>query len=286
MAYDHSIPLLELLANRRDSLRRSEIKVADLVADNPRLVVDSTMAGVAAAAQVSEPTVMRFATSLGFEGFQQFRMALAEALALGLPATLSTIEARDDTTTISGKIFDHAISSLDRARRYLDPQQVQQAVDCLLACSSVLLIGHGASGVIAMDAAQKSALFGVPCVAPEDPHQQFMAVAMSAPGTLVVAISNTGETRSVLDIAGLAKQLGRRIVAITGAGDTPLGRLADVPVVVKTFENTDIYTPTVSRLAGLVVIDILATTVAVRRGQAHTDNLARMKEGLAAFRRE
>jgi DNA-binding MurR/RpiR family transcriptional regulator len=285
MAYDHSIPLLELLANRRSSLRRSELKVADLVADNPRLVVDSTMAGVAATAKVSEPTVMRFATNLGFEGFQQFRMALAEALALGLPATLSTIDARDDAKTISGKIFDHTISSLDRARRYLDPQQIEQAVNWLLECSSVLLIGHGASAVMAMDAAQKSALFGVPCVAPEDPHQQFMAVAMSSPGTLVVAISNTGETRSVIDIVGLAKERGRRIIAIMGAGDTPLGRMADVPVVVRTFENTDIYTPAVSRLAGLVVIDILATAVAMRRGQAHADDLTRMKEGLAAFRR-
>jgi len=41
----------------------------------------------------------------------------------------------------------------------------------------------------------------------------------------------------------------------------------------------------VSRLAGLVVIDILATAVALRRGQAHMDRLSGMKEGLMHFRR-
>lgn len=285
MVYDGSIPLLEHLANSRASLRRSEAKVADLVADNPRLVVESTMAGVAATAQVSEPTVMRFSTSLGFDGFQQFKMALAEALALGLPATLSTIEPGDDAGEISTKVFDHTISSLDRARRYLDFQQIERAVQSILRCTSLILVGHGASGVIAMDAAQKSPLFGVPCVAPEDPHQQFMAAAMSGPDTQLIAISNTGETRSVIEIAQLAKARGCAVIAVTGEDGTTLGQLADIPIVVKTFENTDIYTPSVSRLAGLVVVDILATAVAIQRGPAHADDLIRMKEGLSAFRR-
>ena len=75
------------------------------------------------------------------------------------------------------------------------------------------------------------------------------------------------------------------MVALTGEADTTLARLADIPVVVKTFEDTDLFTPTVSRLAGLVVVDILATAVSLRRGRAHADRLAAMKEQLATFRR-
>jgi RpiR family carbohydrate utilization transcriptional regulator len=60
--------------------------------------------------------------------------------------------------------------------------------------------------------------------------------------------------------------------------------LADVALVVRTFEDTDIYTPTVSRLAGLVLVDILATSVAVRRGGEHLERLRGMKEALARFR--
>ena len=285
MVIDRTIPLLERLSAARAGLRRSEVKVLDLVVSDPRYVVDSTMAAVAAAAQVSEPTVMRFSTSLGFEGFQQFRMALAEALALGLPAGFSSIEAGDAVEAISVKIFDHTISSLDRARAYLDPGVVERAVDAILGCTSMILVGHGASAVIAMDAAQKSVLFGVPCIAAEDPHQQFMSVTMADSDTLVVAISNTGATRSVLEIVQHAQERGMKVIALTESDDTPLAKLADIVLVVKTFENTELYTPTVSRLAALVVVDILATAVSVRRGAPHAADLARMKLGLSSFRR-
>ena len=44
------------------------------------------------------------------------------------------------------------------------------------------------------------------------------------------------------------------------------------------------YTPTISRIAGLVVIDILATAVALRRDAAHDAKLSQMKKDLAAMR--
>jgi RpiR family carbohydrate utilization transcriptional regulator len=277
-------PLLERLNDVSSSLRKSERKVAELVADNPSFVMNSTMASVAEAAGVSEPTVMRFCTSLGFGGFQQFKMALAQALALGIPATLSTIERNDSLEELATKIFDHTISSLDRARRYQDPTQIERAVHAILACDSLLFAGLGASGIIALDAEQKFPLFGVPCSAPVDAHQQFIAASMAGPGTVVVAISNTGRTSSVLQVAETARANGATVIAMSGDA-TPLLEHCDIPLVVRTIEDTDIYTPTVSRLAGLVVIDILATAVALRRGTNHMDRLTTMKEGLASFRR-
>jgi RpiR family carbohydrate utilization transcriptional regulator len=61
-------------------------------------------------------------------------------------------------------------------------------------------------------------------------------------------------------------------------------RHCDIGLIVETLENTDMYTPTISRIAGLVVIDILATAVALRRDAAHDSKLSEMKKGLAAMR--
>ncbi|MDJ0334050.1 MurR/RpiR family transcriptional regulator [Salinibacterium sp. G-O1] len=285
MAHDPGIPLIEHLAARLPELRRSERKVAELVASDPAFVVNATMAAVADAAGVTDPTVMRFATALGFDGFQQFRLALAQSLALGMPATLSTISPRDSAGELSTKVFDHTISSLDRARRALDPEQIERSVVAILAANSVTFLGLGASAIIAADAAQKSPHFGVPCLAPGDPHQQFMAAAVSGPGHVFVAISNTGETSSILDIATAAKGAGATVICITGEADSSLVGIVDIPIIVRTFEDTDTLTPSVSRLAGLVVVDILATAVSLRRGSAHAARLASMKEQLASFRR-
>jgi RpiR family carbohydrate utilization transcriptional regulator len=277
------IPLMERLTRGLEQLRPSERKVAELVLQDPARAMRLSMAAVAGAAGVSEPTVMRFCTGLGFDGFQSFKYALAEALAIGIPVTHSAIRLEDPVDAVAAKIFDHTLSSLDRTRRSLDADAVAAAVDLLLQARDVLFVGLGASGIIAQDALQQAVLFGVPCAAPVDLHQQYMSASMCHPGSVLVAISNTGRTTAILDIAAQAKRRGARVIGVTG-GPGPLVEMADVGVVLRTFEDTDIYTPTISRLAGLVLIDVLATAVAVRRGPEHLERLGQMKEALSSFR--
>ncbi|MBC7723282.1 MAG: SIS domain-containing protein [Burkholderiaceae bacterium] len=276
-------PLLQRLASEFGSLRKSERKVAVMVAENPEFFMHSTMAAVAEAAGVSEPTVMRFCTSLGFDGFQSFKINLAQTLALGIPATHSAINDDDSIPELTTKIFDHTLTSLDRARRNLDTRQIESAVAMLVTASNIIFIGFGASGIVAQDAAQKFPLFGVPCLAPIDAHQQFMAASSSTPGTVLVVISNTGRTKPLIEMARQAKRNGASVIAIAG-GDAPLLSETDVNIVVKTFDDTDFYTPTVSRLAVLVVIDILATSVATGRGPEHLGRVRAMKHDLTSFR--
>lgn len=280
---DSSDTLLERITRQLPSLRRSEQRVAAIVLDNPVGAVQFTMAGLAEAAEVSEPTVMRFCASVGCEGFQDFRIQLAQTLALGLPVTHSSITPEDSSADLSEKIFDHTISILDRARRTLDAAAVEEAIALILGASDILFVGFGASGIIAQDAQQKFPLFGVPCQAPEDFHQQFIAATMSGPKSVTVAISNTGHTEQTMIVAEAARKAGASVISITGR-TSPLSDLATVPLIARTFEDTDVYTPSTSRLAGLVVIDILATGVALRRSPEHTDAIRRMKSELASMR--
>jgi RpiR family carbohydrate utilization transcriptional regulator len=283
MAAAAPLPLMERLINLDVRLRPSERKVLKLVLKDPAGTMRMGMSVVASTAGVSEPTVMRFCNALGFDGFQAFKFALAQALAIGIPVTHSAIQLDDTVEAMALKIFDHTLSSLDRARRALDTRAVASAVQALLDARNVLFVGLGASGIIAQDALQQAVLFGVPCAAPIDLHQQFMTASMCGPGSVVVAISNTGRSTSILDIAAQGKRRGATLIGIAG-GPSPLIDLADVGLILRTFEDTDIYTPTVSRLAGLVLIDVLATAVAVHRGRDHLERLGEMKEALSSFR--
>ena len=264
------VPLLERIRLATPHLRNSEQKVAALLTREPQMVLGATMAAVAAAAEVSEPTVMRFAAGMGYSGFKALQLDLVRALAVGVPVTHSAIDAGDTVSELAGKMFDHTISSLDRTRKTFDADALAAAVDALVAARSIMWVGFGASNIIAQDAEQKATLFGVPCTAPVDAHQQFMAASMADPDTVVVAISNTGRTQSV--------------IALTG-DRTPLVDHCDIAIIAKTFEDTEMFTPSVSRLAGLAVIDILATGVAVRRGPRHLDRIREMKKDLADFRK-
>jgi RpiR family carbohydrate utilization transcriptional regulator len=266
-----------------DDLRKSERKVADIVLADPRRILGATLAQAAEFAGVSQPTVIRFCVGIGCSGFQEFKLRLAHSLALGAPATHSVLSGADPLGAIIEKIFDYTISSLDWARTHLDPKAIEQAVGLLQNAKAIEFFGFGASGIVASDAQQKFPLFGVPCGAQQDTHQQIMVASMMRPGDVAVAISNTGRTRSVLEIARIARASGAKVIAVTGS-DSPLAAECDVALIVETLDNTNIYTPTISRIAALVVMDILSTAVALRHGEADQERFRLMKRRLNEIR--
>lgn len=275
--------LLEVVTRALTSLRKSDRRVAEVLLARPNDVVDMTMASLALAAGVSEPTVIRFCTAIGCEGFRDMRVKLARSLAFARSTSHTAISAEDDLGTIITKIFDFNLSNLNWARSRLDQTQVEQAVEALSTARRIEFFGFGASGIVAIDAQQKFPLFGVPCGAPMDSHQMFMTAEMLGPGDVVVAISNTGQTREVINATRVALEKGAAVIAIAGS-QGPLLRHATVRLVIETLENTDLYTPTVSRLTQLVMIDILSVAVSLRKDASHHDRIAEMKSRLATLR--
>jgi RpiR family carbohydrate utilization transcriptional regulator len=257
-----SASLIHRISERMLELRRSEQKVARVVLEAPELVLHESVAALSKRAEVSEPTVMRFASALGFDGYQDFRMQLAQSLALGIPATQSSITEDDDTAVAIDKIFSYAVTSLAHARDHMDPQALYEAAELLRTAREIVFLGVGASAIVAQDAQQKFPLLMKPTSAPSDQQMMLWAGAMARPGTAVVAISNSGRTASVVQATSEAKANGAATIAITGERG-PLSEAVDVAIIVETFENTDFFTPTTSRLAHLTAMDALATVVAL-----------------------
>ena len=266
-----------------NDLRKSERKVADVVLTDPRRVLSATLAQAADFAGVSQPTVIRFCVAIGCSGFQEFKLRLAHSLALGMPATHSVLSDADSLDAVIEKIFDYTITSLDWARHHLDPKAIEQAVDLLQGATAIEFFGFGASGIVASDAQQKFPLFGVPCGAQQDSHQQIMVASMMRPTDVAVVISNTGRTKSLIEVARTARANGAKVIAVTGSV-SPLAAECDVALIVETLDNTNIYTPTISRIAALVVMDVLSTAVALRRGGAHEERFRMMKQRLNKLR--
>jgi RpiR family transcriptional regulator, carbohydrate utilization regulator len=278
-----STNVLETVLAALPTLRKSDAKVARLVLDEPHWFLDATVAETAKRASVSQPTVIRFCTAIGFSGFQEFKLRLAQTLAIGRSATHSVITGTDSLGSVTDKIFEYTLSSLDWARQHLDRNALQAAVRLLGAARSIEFFGYGASGIVAEDAGQKFPLFGVPCRAQPDFHQQIMAASMMRPGDLAVVVSNTGRTRQIVEVATIARENGAKIVGLVGA-EGPISALCDVTLLVETLDNTNVYTPTTSRIAALVMIDILSTAVALGRDDAHNTRLQDMKRRLNKVR--
>jgi len=274
--------LLDSIRTQLDSLSKSERKVALAVLDHPNLIVDQNITALARAAQVSEPTVVRFCRTLGYDGWHEFKLKLAQGLALALPG-LNEQPAQDDLAAdLVNKICSRSINTLLDLRNNLKPEAIQQALDILKRANKIEFYGQGTSGIVAADAQHKFFRSGVPTVAYADPSIHSIAAALLRTGDAVVAISQRGNSPALVRSVKLARRGGADVIVLAPSG-TPLAELATVLIPIDLVFNIDPYTPISARLAYLVVIDVLAVGLALQRGPEFRKKMQNAQKALQEF---
>ncbi|MFP6556931.1 MurR/RpiR family transcriptional regulator [Paraburkholderia sp. B3] len=276
--------LLSQVKAMREQLRPSERKLADYVVEAPREVLDLSMTEVALRAGVSQPTIARFCHALGFSGFREFKIRLAQAVAADLPpAVYRDVRPDEPVPGVAAKVLDRTIGALLQVRNNLSTDALANAITLLAQASRIEFYGAGGSGIAAQDMQHKFFRLGMPSVAYSDPQTFLMSAALLGPGDVVVTISNTGRTRDVVDAARTALDRGAKVIAITH-GTSPLARLATVGLHANVDEDTDVFSPMTSRTSHLAIGDILAVGVALQRGPELAEKLADAKEIIARRR--
>ncbi|MBB3189561.1 MurR/RpiR family transcriptional regulator [Halomonas cerina] len=275
--------LLDRIRHRLDELNRSERKVADVILANPGAATSMSIATLAQAASVSEPTVNRFCRSFNAKGYPDFKIKLAQSLAGGTPYVSQAVEPDDSAVAYTGKIFGATIAALDQASREVDPARIERMVDFLIQAKQIHFFGLGASGAVAQDAQHKFFRFNLPVTAYVDVLMQRMVASACHTGDVVVVLSYTGRTRELVDIARLARDNGAVVLGITAPG-SPLAAECTETLEVSAPEDTDYYMPMTSRMVQLALIDVLATGVTLRRGEDFLPHLKKIKDSLKETR--
>jgi RpiR family transcriptional regulator, carbohydrate utilization regulator len=272
-----SATLLDRIEAVLDELRPSEQQVARFVLRHPNLVISLSFPEIAAKVGVSQPTIARFCVAVGFSGYRDFKLRLAQSLANGVPFVHHDVGLNDSMADVGAKVFDRGIAALVSVRNHLDPAALERATQLLAKARKIEFYGLGNSGIVALDAQHKFFRLGVPAVAYSDPHVHAMSASLLERGDVVVAISGTGRTRELIRSVEIARDAGAAIIVITASG-TPLAKLADVALYADVTEDLDVYAPMTSRMVHLVLLDALSVGVAVLRGPALAKKLKRAKD--------
>ena len=271
--------MLARIKAARDTLRKSEQKVADVVIADPEGSVQSSIQAIATRAAVSEPTVIRFCRALDCVGFQQFKIKLAQDLARRGTFFYQDVTANDSSKELANKLLDGAIASLVQIRNQINETALDEAIQLYENCRRVELYGSGGSAVVAEDAQLKFFRLGKPAIAYSDPHIQAAAAALLDKDALVIAISHSGRSSDILRTVDIAREAQARVIAVT-ATRSPLAQRADVALTVDVNEDSDIFSPVKSRLGQMVVLDVLAVGVAVRGGEHMVEQLAKARRAI------
>ena len=169
------------------------------------------------------------------------------------------------------------------ARDKISHIRINQVVDKLIQARRIYFFGLGASGSVARDAEHKFFRFNIPVSSHDDVLMQRMLASTGNTGDVFFCISHTGRTREIVDVAKLARDSGSAVIGLT-VPDSPLAAVCSLTLAVDVPENTDEYMPMTSRLVHLVILDVLATGVTLRRGPEFLPHLEKIKNSLKPTR--
>lgn len=285
--------MLERIRASLPALPPAEQRVARVLLDDPRAFATQPVGELAGRSGVSKPTVVRFCRSVGYDGLSDFKRKLAGTVNEGVPFVHRSVDEDDKPADLIVKIIDNAVSAFLKYRNDAGNHAFERAIEALSIAGRegrrIEFYGVGNSGIVAADAQHKFFRLGVNAIVCSDGHVQVMSATMLGPRDCAVFISNSGRSRDLLDTAEIVRRQGATAVVITASG-SPLARMAAtsgeqaVLLAVDHPEDYDRYSPMVSRLLHLLVVDILTTGVALRLGPGLRVALQEIKRNLRATR--
>ncbi len=266
--------LMDRIQQIQTELTPAERRVAKLVLENPRTVLNEAIAEIARLADVSQPTVIRFCRSLGFTGLADFKLKFASSLTGTIPVRHSQVRRSDSTHDLSAKVIDNTVSAILNFRDQLEVHAIDRAISLLRKANKIEFYAVGNSRAVALDGQHKFFRFRIPTASYGDAHLFSMAAELLNPGDVVIVVSNSGKLPELLHAAEAALAAGADVIAIA-PHQSPLARLASVCLAVNHTEDNATFLSMISRILQLLLIDILAVGLSMDAGVSPSGSRAR-----------
>ena len=292
--YPDSLDLIDQVEQGIGSLSRSEQAIARLLIKDPAAFSRMGIRDVAAQANVSDPTVVRFCRNVGCDGFKKLKFKLVQDVAVRQAVqdalTSSHVVQQGDFDPVGGSIgvtigqcFNDAVVALTSAKRSLDPEMISGAANAIAKGNKSLIYGlGGSSGTMARELSNRLFRLGVTCVAHMDNYVQRMSAATLQDGDVAVFLSSTGRPRPLLDAVELAKYYGAVCVGFTPK-QSILGKEMDFCLDVRFQSGVDVLQPIPMRFAQLLAIDVVSYEVAKALGGSALEQLKRTRASIASL---
>ncbi len=277
----NATPLLERIRKARPQFSPAEQKVASLILAHPRAVMSEPISEIARRADVSQPTVIRFCRTMGCQGLADFKLKLASGVSGTVPVAHSQVHVGDSSLDVGVKVVDNTISAMLEVRDNLNADTLSKVIDILSQAARIEFYGFGSCGLVAEDAQQKFFRLGIASSAYTDPQLQEISAAMLKSTDVAVIISNSGRLRHLAPAVEVAVNSGATIIALAPS-NSQLAKRADFTLAVEHDEGSNMHIPMVSRILLLLLIDVLAVGVAMKRSSPFAEMQRQAKRGILA----
>lgn len=238
-------------------LTESEKKVANYILENHMEVLNYTVTELAEKADVSDATVVRFCRGVGYKGYQDLKINLAQDTIVPYKHLNNSLEEADTPAQIAVKVIRSEIETLEETISILDMGELEKSARAILNARRVVFFGSGGSAMVAMDAMHKFLKIGIQCIIQMDVDVQAMESALLEKGDVAIGISHSGTNRNVIECLKNARANGAVTIGLTTFGKSPVQKQCDYVLMTSTKETVFKSESVTARIAQLSVIDSL-----------------------------
>ena len=262
----------------------AEKQLADYILSAQDCISRMSISELASACSVADATVSRFCRRLGYKGYPDFKLAIANASIHRLEDNpLSGEITREDTLeTISQKLLNASAMAMVQTREVLNLDAVAEAAAVLRESTSVLCMGQGGSMLIASEAAHLFSTISGKFRPVSDSHMQAMAAVMMEPTDSILFYSYSGSTLAMLDTLKTAKERGGKVILVTRFPNSPGAALADIVLQCGANENPLQSGSVPARIAQMYLTDILFSEYTRKNLDEAKESRNRIAQALAA----
>lgn len=266
-------------------------KIAAVLIDDPRAPLTLSITELAERAGTSPASVTRFCRLLGYGGYSQLRVGIAEDVGRGgakaawIGEIGRTFGPDDPPEQIRNALLNTHILSLQTTAGLLDMPTAIRVAKAIARARHLDVYGVGGSALTALETEARLYRIGINVHTWSEVHNGLTSAAILDKDCVAIAISNTGRTEETIQMLTVAKASGAHTVAITANQDSPLARVAH-DVLIAASPNGYLQPADLSaRHCQLYIVDLLYLLIAQLNFERTTRLLAASGAAVAPRRR-
>jgi len=256
--------VLAVIAAQVASFSKGQRQIAEFITMHYEKAAFLNAAKLANTVGVSESTVVRFASQLGYEGYPGMRRALQEMIRNRLTAVQRIEVARDtmDSSDILQSVLTGDAEKIRMTLEMVDKAEFEAAVEALVGAKRIFILGLRAASVLSSFMGFYLSLTheNVRIVSDSYVNEVFEQMLHIGPGDVLFAISLPRYSRRTVRAMGYARDQGATTIGLTDAPTSPIAGMADI----KLFAKSDMVSYLDSLVAPLSVINALLAAMGWR----------------------
>lgn len=266
--------VISLIKNNLNNMTETQQKVALYMLSFPGRVLDQTAKQIAMSSHTSEATVIRLTKDLGFKGFKEFKIKLAQDLGADsdLPVA-KNIKSEDSINTVLKKSITADLENLKITLNMIDHEIFDKAINAISKAAKIHFFAIASSFTVAYDAYLRFSKIGFNAFATLDSSAQIISARSLNENDVAFAYSRSGQSRIPVKALQIAKENGATTISLTQNPKSEIVEYSDITIMIPKSVNDESKAGNFSEIVPLSIINAIYSAVTVRNWDSSLENL-------------